>query len=803
MGWSVKPYIGPRVPTTVKSLENFTSRLLSRVMPKGLTTVSPFAVDAGITDVLPEAIDATTIDTDIVLESDATADFVDVIPDVDLMFDAIPTPSIGRWGQAQAFYDRVVGKILPLAQPLIEGIAPHTATFTTILAAGAASFLSIKPIGTLLGPMPLATSALNVYSRTRIPKPSEVSSSYHEIPALERLEYYSLIPLHLRTAHTERMLEVGEILSYFETLTLADITDQSVVVRKLAQELIEQTFKIVDLYVEDRLLPIFGVARLLNEAYQGHNSVAVRFDFDVGILNLLDETGSLGDEYVPLLGDWLLKHLSNNNEAFTRFNGHPPTVVRLPERTSFLIIGSNGATGQDLIDFVMSELVNFKSEMFDALSIAQKKDRISEEVDLHGLKLSATIHYTTLQLQNFMDGYMAEHGVEEKKFIPRRVIIDHIHSELRRLAGETIFFKAYPPTTPIIAHSGLTVYNDTLLPPESDFLYDSLRTYVDEGRGFVPFGRFGYHVNYEPEPDPRTRAHLEFPDIPHNLGDIYREGGGAVVDFWKAVDGVITNPSPENFRLLRNYARGLALLVLNIGEEGRHDFRYPATMKSTRFIKGEPADFFTEQVGMLERIFAVKYDVISAIEVDDASTFTREHPPNDLTDSEFQHLKLLIFKVADKWNLYPPVVAAEGDQIRMAFVSKTAAGEPLDVEGFLKDYQLTVHSYYEDRPIHPVAKVETLHGLRKLPIWIHPETGELKVAPDQPMGFDRFSRTMTVTISYTDLPQLDSPEDVRQATEAVRLMFKYIGLNLKSQRGEFLKEGFGRLPKDFRNGEVK
>lgn len=645
---------------------------------------------------------------------------------------------------------------------------------------------------------------------------ADINNTQLTILPAERLELYRHSPPHLRTAHTDRLLKIGDLWKYFKSLKPEDFKKRSQKIREAASELKELTFDVIDLYTEGRLLPIFGVSRLTNEAYRGRDATAIRFDFDIGTLNrLVDPTGSLADEFIPAIGDWFNDKIVSDRQAFYLFGEQPLTVIRLPERTSFVVIGPNSEEGKELVNFVTSELKYFTWDMQNRLLEAQKKGRIAPDVDISAFEPTATAHYTTIHLKGFMEEYRSNHNLSPIRKIPRYKVVNHVLDELRRLAGETTYLKAYPPAEPAIVVGGFFVYGDEALPKESEPMYQSLTEFIGGGRGFIPFGRFGF----QDEKDPETRFIHEYRDIPHHLGDIYSQsrGGrkGALEYFLQMVDSLTLHPAlarTPKLDLFRKTTDSLVMLVLNIGEEARRDSKFPSPVKSIRTWSKEPADFFLEQVGSLEYLSleglkGVKYDILATVEVDDGRSFTTQHPIVSLIDEDFQRIKWLIFDIEKEMELYPPVVAAEGDQIRVAVPSVTKNGVKLMPEDILKYYQQRVHRWFADKQFQPYAKVVGEDGeLVRLPIWVDKESGELKVADRQPKKYVPWEKALTVTISYTEMPDLSKLGSASEASGAekanrkIHLMFKYIDKNLKAQNGPFVKEGFGRLPEDFENG---
>lgn len=641
-----------------------------------------------------------------------------------------------------------------------------------------------------------------------------IYSSMHVIDVRDRLHLYDLVPDFMLTAHTSRIKRIGELWDYFMDLKPVDFERQPQQIKSRAELLEKLSRRIADVYTENDFLPNFAVNRLIRAAYAGEDITAVRFDWDISRLNAMDETGTLADEFIPEVGDWLRTKIVDDPGVRELFAGDPPVAIRLPERTSFAMFGSNSEKGARLVNFLIGRMGTFEEDMQRAMIAHQREGWISPDVDLDSFSPRATIHHTTIRLKDFMHEYARANGYESIEDVPRHIVVEHALSELRRLAAQTTFLKAYSPAY-AVRIGGLFVYDDDALPKAdpADVAYESLKYFIDNGRGSIPFGRFGY----QDEADPETRAMLEHPEVAENMtylsGQMGGGKGGAMEHFNFWISAFLANPKfarrPQAFGLFKREVENLARLVLNLGEEGRREYRYPSMMKSTRRISGEGADFFMEQVGMMNNLVdsmgqsGVKYDILAMVEVDDGRAFGMSYPTVDGVDGKFQIIKKLIFDTAVEMGMFPPVIAAEGDQIRLAIPSMKMDGSRIEPEDFLGRYQKNVRGWYEERKFYfqPFAKVKEGQRVDRIPVWMNGEGG-FRVSEEIPEGFEPFRKVVTVTVAWTWMPDMSTAEGARQANERVRLGFKYIDKVGKTQKGPFVKEGLVRLPDDYRNGRT-
>jgi len=372
---------------------------------------------------------------------------------------------------------------------------------------------------------------------------SGINSSMHVLDANDRLLLYGLVPDHMLTEHSARMRRIGELWKFFKNLKPADFAKHQGLIRPAAMELVALSRRIAKVYTEDNLLPNFAMSRLMRAAYDGEDITSVRFDWDISRLNAVDETGTLADEFIPEVGDWLREKVIKHPDVHSLFDGDLPVAIRLPERSSFALFGSNSERGARLVKFLIGQLGRFQEDMQAKLSESRDSGWISPDVDISEFTPRATIHHTTIRLKSFMHGYVEEHGLESINEVPVHVVVDHILSELRRLAGQTTYLKAHSPAD-AIRIGGLFVYGEDALPiPDpASVAYQTLEFYVNNGRGFVPFGRYGYQDEHVDE----IRAILEHPEVAHNMKGLSSsrtsEGGGAVEHFWYWISTFLANP---------------------------------------------------------------------------------------------------------------------------------------------------------------------------------------------------------------------------------------------------------------------
>lgn len=608
--------------------------------------------------------------------------------------------------------------------------------------------------------------------------------------ALRRCDSYEQIGAPFLTAHTARLLEVRGLRDRLYGLAPTDFYRNGNEIASSVRKLTQLAYFVLDLYSERGLLPAFAIERLVNEAYKGKDAVAMQIDFDVWMHNRADKSGSLVDELIPALSDWFLTHIKNSKKAFEAF-GAPPTVVRTAQRTSFVVIGPNAEQGDEFIKFVMEELRHLEPDIKKSLCLAQTEGRVSAKVGFDDFKLTAAAHHSKMRLK----------GLGR---VSREDRLKEVSNELARLSAEVKFLKDNPPVDRGTLIGGVYVYDDPALPIEIDPLYASLRYYVDKKAGFIFPGQFGYgHIL-----DPEARARHEYPEYNDDIGlvsrPLHKNGGGAVERLLMMTDTFLAAPnriSAEKLRRFKQAVDDLALRILNLGETARRFSRYPMLMKAKRYWEGEKqkerADFFVEEISRYENIFGVEYDKLVAIEVDDGRAFGENYPSPDLVDGHFQMIKKILFDMAKEYNLYPPVMAAEGDQIRVAFSTTTADGGKIDAEEFLREYQRRVREHFAPMQFQALAKVETRDGPRKLPVWVN-DDGKFLVQSVMPAGFKPFKKGLTVTLSYADKASLSSEGSSAVVNWLIRQMFDYID-TLKSQRGIFVKEGFGKF--ENRSGE--
>lgn len=641
----------------------------------------------------------------------------------------------------------------------------------------------------------------------------DILTPTHDIPSRERTELYRLIPEHLRTAHTSRLLRIAEIREFFNELTAANLHRNLGRVKAAAHELKRLTGSIIEMYTEKGLRPLNGILRLVNEAYNGRNATAVRIDFDIGILNKRDQTGSLADEYIPAIGNWLLSKIEYSDEAVRIFGDFLPVVIRLLERTSFIIVGSNSEQGRKLVEFVKRKLTTFEDDIRGILLAQQKEGHIAQSVDLSSFRPTATVYHSTLYFTSFMERQRRVMHISNIKQVPRHMVISLIEKELTRFNAEAVWLKDHSPAK-MLTIGGFRIYNNSALPKKNanEGIINSLKTYIARRKGTIPFGVFGF----EDETDPEVRSYNRFPDIRHAVGEITRprriKGGGSLEYFLDRVYQLTQNNNKQrDGELLNNIKRAaedLCQRLLNMGEEARHDPQYLALMKPTRRTDGENANFFMEQIALLEAFLRlaghghVKYNIIATIEFDDAKASLDAIPPSGATDARFQGYRKLLLTTAESLGLYPVIVAAEGDQLRAAFAGVNMAGAAIDPALPLSRYQLDLRRIGElkNEFFQPTVKFERGEQLLRLPVWFDPTTGNMMATRARPKGAVPWKKVVGATISYAYV-DLSTPDGVVDADKKIRCMFKYIDKKLKFQHGPFIKQGFGRLPEDFTGEE--
>lgn len=645
-----------------------------------------------------------------------------------------------------------------------------------------------------------------------------IFDSNHIVDARERFRLYNMIPENVLTAHTARMMEIEKLWDFLKDLSPADFARKLDEIKAATHKLVELSYDIIRVYTNDGLLPNFAVSRLVKAAYAGEDVTAIRFDLDVSGLNSGDPTGTHADEYIPEVGDWLHTNVVTSFNIYRLFGGVPPVVVQYPNRTSFALFGPNRERGKKFIEFVMGRLAFYEEDMRAALSIAQAEGLIAPDVDVANFSPTGTIHHTTIHLREFMQDYARRYRLRGIADVPTHEVIAHVLSEMRRVAAETTFLNDHA-VADAVRIGGLAVYGDEALPLPLNSEYGSLLEYIRTGHGSIDFGRFGY----QNEEDPETRAMMEHPDVALNLKDITslrqpngngggRQGGGAIENLSYWVERFVANPAlaqkSELFHLFKAEVENMARLVLNLGEEARRAFNFTPTMKSTRRIRGENADFFMEQIGLMNRLLRnlgyerAAYDVLATIEVDDGRAFGRAFPSKDGVDGNFQMIKKLLFDTARQMKMFPPIVAAEGDQIRVAISSMGRLGDAIEPEAFLRAYQRNLRNWHRERGYHfqPYAKVKAGRRMMRLPVWTD-RRGSYVAQKERPPGFVPFMKVLTATAVWTLMPDLTAGNAASQVNSQVRQGFRYIDKFAKGQRG-YHKEGLARLPVNYRGGDL-
>jgi hypothetical protein len=647
-----------------------------------------------------------------------------------------------------------------------------------------------------------------------------IFASGHVVGAKDRPDIYELVPGELLTAHTARLIRIKQLYEELMALAPADFADDArrAAIDGYVREFAELAHDVIDMYTEGGMLPSFAVNYLVRTAYAMEDASAVRMDFDVSRLNALDDTNALGDEFIPETGYWLNDSIVSDAGLFRLFGYSQPVAMRYPERTSFAVFGKNGERGANFVECVLDKLQGFEGDMRGTLVGIQAAGFIPPAVDVPNLRPRASVYHTTIRLKDFMNRYMRKHGLISPSQVPRHKIIEHVLGEMRRLAAEAVFLKAHMREKADI-ESGFAVFEPSDLPADRSPLRVRLDEYKRRGIGTIPYGRFGF----QDEKDPAVRAYLELPDVALNLRDITSpmlgnqddsiergegRGGGAIEHVAHWTNRFLREPAlaenPMFMHLFQKEVNNLAILALNMGEEARREFRYTPTMKSTRRVRGQNADFFVEQIAMMNALFekvgydGVYYDTLAMVEVDDGRAFGRAFHNTDRVDTKFQIIKKLLFDIASEMGMLPPIVAAEGDQIRVAFSSRRMDGTAVDSEAYLRRYQSTVKDWYKKRGLvfQTDAKIYDGPAMYRRPVWY--DGGDTFVASDErPEGLDPFKKPVTVTVVWGKIQRPKTKEDAKILNEMVRLGFRFVGTDGKRSNQwncPYRKEGFARLP---------
>lgn len=622
----------------------------------------------------------------------------------------------------------------------------------------------------------------------------------HEVPSSARSALYREIPSHLQTELTKTMITISRFMEFVEGLTEVDIKKGRIQrkIREWMERLPKLAETVIRYYTEEGLRPLRAILRLMDEAYAERDATAIRIDLDIARLNKQDPTGSLADEYIPALGRWLTKNIERDEEAKRLFRDFRPVVIRLPERTSFLIAGSNREQGALLVRLVMEKLKGLEKDIREELIRLQSLGKIAKEVDLTRFSPTGVVHYTTMPLGSFMTKYKAAKQLESARRIPRPVASSKVMDEIARLNAETVLLKEARPQQAMLV-GGFTVYGhiDPIIGGDENMLR-GLEEYIRERKGTIPLGRYGY----EGEKDPYVKSRERYPDLTHAVAEITRpihiKGGGSLEYLTSIIQELISgkNPSLELLEQLKRAAKDLVQRLLNMGEEGRRDSQYLMLMKPTRTMGDKNANFFVEQVGLIHAFLQragvdAKYNVIAAIELDDMKASLGKYPPRGDVDTRFQGYRELVFKVFEELGLLPPVIAAEGDQIRIAYSTRRIDGTEVDPELPLRVYQqrLKRSEASKKRYFQPTVKVEVGGEVQRLPLWIK-EDGSYVPSRHRPNGARPYMKTVTATVAWTHA-DFSTARGVERIDPDVRRLYQYID-ELKGKNGP-RKEGLGRL----------
>lgn len=690
-----------------------------------------------------------------------------------------------------------------------------------------------------------------------------IFDSMHVLSVRQRLGLYGLIPDVYLTEHTKRMKKIGRIWTQLGLVEPSDFKVRSNDIEEATKQLIRLAYDVMGLYTQNGSLPHFAMRRLIKSAYAGEDVTAVRFDWDVSRLNKTDTTGSLADEFIPHVDGWLRTGIINSADLYALFGNIPPEAAQFPERTSFAIFGSNGRKSGMFVGYILNRLRLLEEDTRIELLESQENGYLSSDVEIMAVKPRAIIYHKILQLKDFMHAYVRENGLNSLEEVPRYKVIEHIMGQLDLLAAETTFVKTHA-VADAVRIGGLLVYGPSALPDRGHAKFDLLERFRKTGRGNVPFGRYGY----QDEKDPRTRVKLEHPDVardirdlsspmritrtvdndriwdwvegmqkalaedqdtvmakdfpgdvyelqqdeyPEDVYELYKEEGGAIEHLWHWVDAFTRDPElaerEDLFGLFKRELANVATLVLNMGEEARREFRFTSTFKSTRRIDGEKADFFVEQMSLMNGLLAklgykdTRYDVLAMVEVDDGRAFGMSYPKADHVDGQFQIIKRLLFDVSKNMGLFPPVVAAEGDQIRVAFSSMSRKGTRFNPKIYLKKYQAAVKEWYEARGLsfQAYAKIEDGDAVLRIPVWVNDE-GEFHTGEKAPEGFYGYKKVVTVTVAWTLTPDLKTESDATTLNSRVRMGFRYVdavGKRKNAHGCPYRKQGLSRIPEGY------
>jgi len=632
----------------------------------------------------------------------------------------------------------------------------------------------------------------------KIPLPDFLSPC-PSISARTRVKMSRAVPQELRSLHTQRMMEIDDLISFFASLSLSNI-DEAIrdgSFAKNAYRLLNLGWEIIDVYTVSKSFPAEEIAYLVNMAYAGNagkNVARVRVDLDITSLNGVDSTGSLVDTYLPLVREFMAEvSISNRFKFETR-------APQLSDRTSFAISGP--ADKKFLNDLLQEIVLRFVPEMTDKLKEAQARGEILDQVDIDSLPLTGTITYSTLKFKDRAERLIAKNGLRTAHQIPRDEILKMVLAEIRESNAATIFIKANTPDKPPeMFDAGLSVYGDSFLPTEGGML-DILKKFIADGRGTIPFGVFGFDKETTGDDiGEQQRVLLEFPDYPHERGALYGHKRGLFEIFQLHVSTLIKEGT-GNLSFIKRLAEDIGLRLLNLGAAGMRDPRAPSIVRETRNminLAGEQEWFdpFIETLVTYEREFGVPCKYLVLFEIDDAKAFLSEYPPDDDVDERFQRLKERIHFSARRSDIIP-VMAAEGDQIRTA---------PLRAEGlesavtFARDGQRLIREHYAGMKFQVYGKLKIGDRVVRLPKWVNPETGEEIVAREAPEGFISAEKGVTATAVVVPIPSIRTREDAALVNEKIRLGFAYIDV-LKG-KCPFIKEQFGILPQDFTNGHER
>jgi len=656
-----------------------------------------------------------------------------------------------------------------------------------------------------LPPPPAAKPKQTAYEPIAFELLERAASPVPELNWFEQLVLLKFIPTENRTPFTAKILETGQIIDFFRQLSQNDLSNPQIIakIQTYAEKLRTFTPEILDVYSRNGTRAEFLISYLYNAALNGENAVTFRIDLNVTEMNYLDPTGNLGNEFLPYYGKKTHDRLTTP-EAIALAE-RVPAVTHQPDRTSFVIAGPSNGKTLPFRNFLFNQLNEVNLGLGADLQQMFQTGRIGANVDIASFEPQGVMRVKTIYLRDLIAAEAAKRGIVASNpaaILPKEVVLDIIENQLKVLAAETTAVKTMPQMAPETVIGGLKVYTDASFEMFTDPQRVSMETFL--GRGYVPFWTF---IPEDANITPEQRAKLEFSDIAREINEVTSGNSkgehGKLERFLLLAKEAVAEPqkfTPAKLAELKRAGAELGIALIEKGAEARRDARYPAMVNPDRNAGGEANDFFVEEIIKFEKASGTKYDALACVEVDNAKAFLIAYPVADKNDSSFQTIRKIIFETARDMGLPPIIVAAEGDQIRVAFATKTKDGRSISPTDFLAEVQSRIRNKYSDRKFQQFEKyVDESGQMKRRPLWSDPHgrVFGMETEPALALGYKRHVTGLTVTCSHSTMPDIYSEDGRKNANIKVGAMFKHIDGELKTQRGKHTKEGLGELPQKY------